>query len=160
MDRNRKPGLCNGCRYTVLLYLRPFGYNHNYYCPKLTPCGGSGGPRGSTIVQIEMSTLHSYSTSMHTTDLTGAVCRQYTTRQMTDRQNHRNRSTMLWHRRPNERHRWLPGENIRLRGWQAIRAEFVFIERSILSVDEHKPAFIQFSRSRVKIGDFAVRFPD
>ena len=51
------------------------------------------------MVPIEMSTPHSYSTSIHTIGLSCIVWPQYTTQQTTDRQSDRNRPPMLWHRR-------------------------------------------------------------
>ena len=69
----------------VLHYLLPFFPIK--LCPQppdSSPVGGKGGPSESKMASIEMSTPHSYSTSIHTIGLSCSVWSQYTTWQTTE----------------------------------------------------------------------------
>ena len=95
------PRLRNTSPHKVLLYLPPFGRNSNvnFFNPIRPQFGDYGGPRGSKMAPIEISSPHSYSASMHTIDLSCTV-RPPADRQTTDRHSDRNRPPMQWHRRP------------------------------------------------------------
>ena len=63
------PKLPNTCQFKVLLHLPPFDRNSmpSYSPLNSTPVlGGSGRPRGSKLVPIEISSPHSYWTSIYT----------------------------------------------------------------------------------------------
>ena len=90
---NLNTKFCSICR-------RWAGIPKSNYGPSIRPhpiWGGGcyGWPIGSKIVPIEMSSPHSYSTSIHTTGLPCTVWSQYTTWQTDDRQSNRNRPVIL-----------------------------------------------------------------